>query len=59
MILEITDDLKANFRKWEQGCDDSESATILAGILKERHPAVTYEECLEWAIHWTGFDEKS
>ncbi len=59
MIIELTDDLKTNFRKWEQDSDDEESATMLARILKERHPAVTYKECLEWAICWTGYDEKS
>ncbi len=57
MKIELSDDLKSNFRSWEQGCDDIESATMLANILKERHPRVAYEDCLEWATWWTGYND--
>lgn len=56
MNLELSDDLKSNFRSWES--DHENDAEGLAGILSERHPEIAYSEILETAKHWVGAPEE-
>ncbi len=56
--VELSDDLKANFRSWEFICIDKYYVYRLADILKQRHPAATYELCYEFAKDWTGYDDE-
>ncbi len=55
--LELSDDLKANFRSWEQDCDNETAARLLALTLLMRHPKSGWELCYEFAKDWTGYDE--
>ena len=49
-----SDDLKANFRSWEQDCDNEESAEELFNILSDRHPDFDAEELRQMAYDWVG-----
>ena len=49
---EVTDDLKANFRSWENGCEGD--AERLANILLSRHSELSYAEMLKLAMEWVG-----
>ncbi len=55
--VELSDELKSNFRSWEYDCDTERMTIKLATILKQRHPAATYELCYEFAKDWTGYDD--
>ena len=54
---QIQDDLKANFRGWELGCDNPTSTEKLAKILLMRHPDASFDMAYTSACHWTGYDD--
>lgn len=54
--IDISDDLRANFRSWEHDCNDLESALQLAATLHSRHPDVELLECERLAKEWVGYD---
>ena len=56
--VEVLDDLKANFRSWEQDHDTVEDAEGLYNILKERHPEEDDAYLKSQAYHWVGVDYK-
>lgn len=53
---EVTDDLKANFRSWENDCEGD--AEKLANILLSRHSSFSYAEMLKLAMEWVGAPEE-
>ena len=52
------DDLKANFRSWEQDCDNEEVANSLYHILASRHPGEDEEELKSLAYDWVGYEDE-
>jgi hypothetical protein len=59
---EVTDDLKANFRSWENGCDldDPELDEMIEDLTKalmHRHPDFSYAEMLKVVREWVGAEE--
>lgn len=48
------DDLKSNFRSWEDNETTSESAEELFGILCNRHPDFDKDKLKDMAYHWVG-----
>lgn len=56
--VEVLDDLKANFRSWEQDHDNKEDAEGLYNILKERHPEEDDTYLKSQAYHWVGYEEE-
>jgi hypothetical protein len=48
------DDLKANFRSWEQGCDTPNEAEELFNILSDLHPNFDKKELKQIAYDWVG-----
>lgn len=59
---EVMDDLRANFREWENGCDlnDRELDEMIEDLtmaLMSRHPAFSYAEILKMARAWVGAEE--
>lgn len=55
--MEISDDLKSNFRSWETDCDNAEDTQSLANILSCRYPEMSSDKIYEIAKDWTGFNE--
>lgn len=53
--IDISDDLKNNFRSWEIDCDDEDSANQLINILQSRHPKLSDDKIKEIAYNWTGY----
>jgi len=53
--VDISDDLKANFRSWEKDCDNKEDATTLTYELMSRH-RISFKEAYGWACHWVGYE---
>lgn len=51
------DDLKANFRSWEQDHDNQKDAEDLFKIMSERHPEEDSIKLKEWCYHWVGYEE--
>jgi len=51
-----SDDLMANFRSWEQDCDNEKDAEELLSILIDRHPDYDKDELEELAYHWCGVE---
>ena len=56
--VDISDDLKANFRSWEIDCDNEEDTKTLAYELMSRHH-ILFKEAYDWACHWTGYEPES
>lgn len=52
--VEVSDDLKSNFRSWEYDNDNKEDTEKLARELKSRHK-LTFNEAYEIAADWTGY----
>lgn len=52
----LLDDLKANFRSWEQDCDNKRDTDSLINALLVRHSNVPYKTIAEWAHEWTGYE---
>jgi hypothetical protein len=57
MLIDILDDLKANFRSWEQDCDTEEDAMTLISIMMERHPDEDSERVKKICYDWVGYVE--
>lgn len=53
----IGDDLKANFRDYENDSDNEKDYNNLVSLLIERHPEVDEERIKEIAKDWTGYVE--
>lgn len=51
-----SDDLKANFRSWEDQENSEDDAEELTGILISRHPDYNEQSLKEMAYHWCGVD---
>jgi hypothetical protein len=58
-LLNLSDDLKANFRSWEHDSDNEADTNSLISALSVRHPNVPYETIVQWATHWTGYEPTS
>jgi len=56
MYVGIKDDLKANFRSWEQDCDNEEDAMLLTSIMIQRHPGIDPEVTRQLCYDWVGLD---
>lgn len=54
---DINDDLKSNFRSWEQDHDNHEDTDKLSRILAHRHTNMNMDEIWKIACDWTGFEE--
>ncbi len=54
---DINDDLKSNFRSWEQDHDNYQDTDKLSRILAHRHTNMNMEEIWQIACDWTGFEE--
>lgn len=50
------DDLKSNFRSWEQDCDNINDAETLFATLQSRHRDVSETELREAAYDWVGYN---
>lgn len=55
---EIYDDLKTNFRSWEQDCDNPIAAEKLAKIVCMRHPEASFDMCYRFACDWVGYEDE-
>jgi hypothetical protein len=55
--MHITDDLKSNFRSWEQDCDNETDADTLFYTLMDRHPKENPIYVRELANDWVGYEE--
>jgi len=53
---DINDDLKQNFRSWEQDCDNEEDTNELSRMLAHRHPDMSMDEIWSIACDWTGYN---
>ena len=51
---DVLDDLKSNFRSWEQDCNDEDSAEELLEILIDRHPNEDKEYLKDLVYDWVG-----
>ena len=51
---EFFDDLKSNFRPWEQDCDNIEDAKQLTSIMINRHPEEDPNIIKDWCWYWVG-----
>lgn len=51
-----SDDLKSNFRSWEQDHDNEESAEELFNILSDRHPDYDEDDLKQMAYDWVGVE---
>lgn len=51
------DDLKTNFRSWEQDHDNQKDAEELFNIMSQRHPEVDPMSLKEWCYRWVGYEE--
>ena len=56
--VDITDDLKSNFRSWENDCDNEKDANSLFSTLMTRHPDLDPEKVREIAYDWVGYEPK-
>jgi hypothetical protein len=56
MYVGIKDDLKANFRSWEQDCDNEEDVMLLTSIMIQRHPGIDPEVTRQLCYDWVGLD---
>lgn len=56
-LVELSDDLKSNFRSWESDHDNYEDAEGLFNILTDRHSDVPVDKVRELAYHWVGYEE--
>jgi hypothetical protein len=54
--IDISDDLKSNFRSWEQDCDNEEDAEKLFNIIVDRHPDVAEDIIRQMVNHWVGYE---
>ena len=54
---DINDDLKSNFRSWEQDHDNYEDTDKLSRMLANRHPEMNMDEIWQITCDWTGFQE--
>jgi hypothetical protein len=54
---DINDDLKSNFRSWEQDHDTFDDTEKLSKILSHRHPDMDMNEIWAISCDWTGFDD--
>lgn len=52
---ELLDDLKANFRTWEQDCDNLECFDKLTAIMSDRHPNIEPDTIAEICADWIGY----
>lgn len=52
---ELLDDLKANFRSWEQDCNNQECFDKLTALMSERHPNLEPDTIAETCANWIGF----
>ena len=57
--MEFLDDLKSNFRSWEQNCDNLEDAEQLTSIMINRHPEEDPNKIKDWCWDWVGYEEES
>ena len=57
-LVDVSDDLKSNFRSYEYDHDNEEDANGLWNILIERHPDEDPEKLKEFAYNWTGYESK-
>ena len=55
-LVNLSDDLKSNFRSWEIDCDNEEDAYALVSIISRRHPKVPYEKVVEECFYWVEYD---
>lgn len=53
--LDISDDLKSNFRSWEFDHNNERDAYALSNILTSRHPDIPFEKIQEIAYEWVGY----
>lgn len=56
--VNVSDDLKSNFRSWEYDHDNEKDAEGLFAILKDRHPNESDEKLKQMAYNWVGYEEK-
>ena len=57
--MNLLDDLKTNFRDWEDGFhNDQENAEELAGILTDRHPDEDPDYVRQTAFDWVGYNSE-
>ena len=56
-VVEMTDDLKSNFRSWERDSDNEEDAERLTHILIDRYPEVDPEAIRQTAYDWVGYED--
>lgn len=57
--MNILDDLKSNFRSWEDGsCDNIGDAEALTAELQRRHPNETPDYVKQLAYEWVGCDSE-
>lgn len=56
--LELSDDLKSNFRSWEYDNDNERAAEKLTNILQRRHPDIPESTVRDMAYDWVGLGEE-
>ena len=56
--IDVSDDLKSNYREWEYDHDNFDDTMDLANQLSSRHH-LDSDEAFEVAADWTGFERKT
>ena len=54
LLQSVENDLKANFRKWEVGCNNEIDTRRLADIISQKH-SMRFEKAFDIAREWTGY----
>lgn len=54
--VEASDDLKSNFRSWEDGHADEQSADALFYTMAARHPNCSSKWLVELCDNWVGYE---
>ena len=55
--MDFLDDLKTNFRSWEQDCNTVEDAEHLTELMLARHPKEDAKVVRQWCFQWVGVED--